>query len=463
MNTNKRSLTYILTLLTLFLVPLIYFKKGIISVEVILIPLLVLAFIWDLKKKNIKLNDVPVIPFAITFFLYFAAQCISLIDAQFMKPALMEMARFLSYVFLFMIVVKVQFSKDQYLAFAKVFGASVVLVGIYGILQYIFGWNLNTAGLYALKEAKGRVGSTLLNPNYYSALMNFIIPSFLLLAVVYFKDKKMQLLFFAFYAIFIVNLILTYTRAAWVTMACAFILIILIMPKRFLKNLFKWHIIVAFIVLLAGVWFMPDVQSRTSSAIYAAQKLVFPDNDPLVGAPDDSGDDSDLAETDEDIEKELEKKANDENTEKALVSRTTLWKTGLYMYKDNPVIGVGVGNYYDRYSDVVEKYPELNIGHDTYSVHNSYLKVMAETGTIGILTFLSIYAVYFYYLIRLYFKQNNELGKVVAAGLAVGSVCYMVQNVSNNIIFIPQLNVIFWLVSGLAIAFLYKNQERSYY
>ncbi|WP_042350937.1 O-antigen ligase family protein [Bacillus massiliigorillae] len=457
---NNRSLTYILVLLHLFLVPLVYFKKGIISIEVILIPLLVLAFLWEYRKGTIKLNSLPILPFLITFGLYVIISAISLVNAVALTPGIMEIARFLSYVVVFLIAIKVQFTKEQYINFAKAFGAAAIIVGLFGIIQYIFNISLNKAGLYALQEAKGRVDSTLINPNYYSSFLNFVIPSFLLLAVVYFKDKKVQLMFFAFYAVFIVNLILTYTRAAWVTMACAFVLIILIMPKRFLKNFVKPHILIAFVILLTGVYFMPDVQSRTQSAIYAVQKLVFPNAKAPASDIKDKDPEDLTPEEREEIEKEKQEEAIS-NT--AVVSRVTLWKTGLYMYKDNPVLGVGMGNYYTRYKEFVTKYPELDIGHDAYSVHNSYIKVAAETGTIGILAFLSIYVAYFIYLIRLYFKQNDELGKIVAAGVFVGSITFMVQNLSNNLIFIPQLNIIFWLVGGLAIAFLHLNQNRSYY
>ncbi|MGM9924958.1 MAG: O-antigen ligase family protein [Bacillus sp. (in: firmicutes)] len=458
---NNRSLTYILILLHLFLVPLVYFKKGIISVEVILVPLLVLAFMWEYKKGTIKLNSLPIMPFLITFGLYLIASSISLVNAEALKPGIMEIARYLSYVVVFLIVVKVKFSKEQYINFAKVFGAAAIIIGLFGIFQYIFNFSLNKAGLYALQEAKGRVDSTLVNPNYYSSFLNFVIPTFLLFAVVYFKDKKMQLVFFAFYAVFIVNLILTYTRAAWVTMACAFILIVLIMPKRFLKNFFKPHILIAFAILFTGVYFMPDVQSRTASAIYAVEKLFFPNAEPPeVAEPEDPAALDEL--TPEEIEEIKEKEQEKAISETAVVSRTTLWKTGLVMYRDNPVLGVGMGNYYTRYKEFVTKYPELDIGHDAYSVHNSYIKVAAETGTVGILSFLSFYIVYFIYLIRLYFKQNDELGKVVAAGVCVGSVTFMVQNLSNNLIFIPQLNLIFWLVGGLAIAFLHLNQQRNF-
>ncbi|MET3696759.1 O-antigen ligase [Bacillus oleivorans] len=452
---TKNSLTYYVVIAMLCLVPIVYWKEYLgpipISIEIILIPLLVLAALYDYWKKNIELNSFPVMPILIAFISFFIASLLSLIKAEYMAPAIMEILRFLSYVFLFTILVKIKFSKEQYFTFAKVFGATALLIGIFGIIQYVFDISLNKAGLYALEEAKGRVDGTLENPNYFSSFLNYVIPTLVLLSVVYFQQKKWQFFYFGFFAIYVINLIFTYTRAAWVTMFCAFFLTILFMPKRFLKGFFKPHMLIAFVVLIVSVYFMPDVQSRTNSAIYAVQQLIFPKWH--MALPGDGGD----GEEDPDV---VEEDPDDETTERAVVSRVTLWKTGWFMFRDNPLLGVGIGNYYDRYSDFTEKYPELDIGHETYSVHNSYLKVMAEGGTIGILTFMSIYVIFFLYILRLFFKQPDLKGKVIAAGLFVGSTTFMVQNLSNNLMFIPRLNVIFWLVGALALAFLYLNQKQ---
>jgi hypothetical protein len=459
---NKNSLTYYFVLASLFLIPIVYFKTYLgplpLSVEIILIPLVTLAAFYDFFKGNIRLNDFKIWPLAAAFGLFLLVSLISVINAIDLKSAVMEIARYLSYVVLFLIVAKVDFTKKQYLGFAKWFGAAVVIVGLFGVLQYVFNFSLNKAGLYALKEAKGRVDSTLVNPNYYSAYLNYIIPTVLLLAVVYFKNKTAQLLAFAVYAIYVVNVILTYTRAAWVTMFCAGILLIILMPKQFIKNVIKPQILISFVILFAVLYFMPDVQSRTNSAIYAIEKLLpqGSQNHQGAGEPEDTDGDGEPEEAADEEKPEEE----DTTTNRAVVSRMTLWKTGWYMLRDNPVLGVGMGNYTANYKEYVSKYPELYIGHESYSVHNSYLKVGAETGFIGLASFLLIYVVYFLTIIKLYFRQNL-LGRVMAVGLFVGSICYMVQNLSNNLIFIPQLNVIFWLTAGLVLGFLSFNRKES--
>lgn len=457
----QQPFTYYAVILSLFFVPLVSFKTYIgplpLSAEVVLIPLLTIAAFIDYTRKRIELNDFNIKPIAAAFLLFFIIAVISLTQAVSLAPAAMELARYLSYVVLFLIVVKVRFTREQYIDFAKVFGLSVLIIGVYGIVQYIFGISLNTAGLYALKEAKGRVDSTLVNPNYYASFLNFVIPTLVLLAVVYFKNKKAQLLMFALYGIYVINLVLTYTRAAWVAMIGGFVLMVLLIPKEFVKNAVRPHILVSFVVLLTVVYFMPDVQSRTYSALYAMEKILIR-NFPGHIAGDDHSKGKDIGFLPE--PEETEKAEDEATTSRAVVSRVTLWKTGWVMMKENPVLGVGIGNYLVRYKEYVTKYPELYIGHDQYSVHNSYLKVGAETGFIGLAAFLIIYLIYYVYLLRLYFSAANRLSKVVIIGLIAGSATFMVQNLSNNLIFIPQLNTIFWLVSGLAIAFVHQNKEK---
>lgn len=451
----RHSLTYYVVLLHLFLIPLVYFKAYIgpvpLSIEIVLIPALVLIAFYDYNKGHISLNSLKVMPFIITFALFVIVSVISLVNAVNLVAGVMEVARYLSYVLLFLIMVKVNFSKEQYSNFVKIFVASTTLVVVYGALQYIFDFNLNTAGLFALNEAIGRVESTMINPNYYSAFINLVLPAFLVLTVIILKNKGYQLLSFAIFGLLVINMILTYTRVAWLVMFAALALIVVLTWKDFFKNFFKAHLIIAFALLSIFVYNMPDFQSRTLSALYAAENMIFNTNKQVEQVTPEDG--VDPAEPVEEVVKDV-------MTERAMVSRTTLWKTGLVMYRDNPVLGVGMGNYLDRYSDYVEKYPELYLGHERYSVHNSFLKVMAETGTIGIISFLLVYIVYYVYVVRLYFTQE-WLGKLVIACLFVGSITFMIQNNSNNLIFIPQMNIIFWMLSALAINYAYTNRKKA--
>lgn len=70
----------------------------------------------------------------------------------------------------------------------------------------------------------------------------------------------------------------------------------------------------------------------------------------------------------------------------AVVERMSHWQTAIAMWDEHPWIGVGVGNYNERFGDFAV-HPEFDVsqGH----AHNYYLHVLAETGLFGLLAYLT--------------------------------------------------------------------------
>jgi O-antigen ligase len=68
------------------------------------------------------------------------------------------------------------------------------------------------------------------------------------------------------------------------------------------------------------------------------------------------------------------------------VERLAHWVAGLRMFLAHPLLGVGAGNYNNAYSQyAVACWPEP-LGH----AHNYYINVAAETGILGLVTFLAL-------------------------------------------------------------------------
>jgi O-antigen ligase len=73
----------------------------------------------------------------------------------------------------------------------------------------------------------------------------------------------------------------------------------------------------------------------------------------------------------------------------AIQGRASEFLTGWLMYKENPVVGVGLSNYVTQYQEYTKRVglaPEAT----PRSAHNLYLEVAAETGTLGISIFMVI-------------------------------------------------------------------------
>jgi O-antigen ligase len=77
--------------------------------------------------------------------------------------------------------------------------------------------------------------------------------------------------------------------------------------------------------------------------------------------------------------------------------------------------------------------------------------MFAELGIFGGISFVLMYCGVFNLVYRVY-KESNKY-KYVALAFIIFGAAYMFQNLSNNLVFIPQLNVFVWMISGL----LYKG------
>lgn len=68
----------------------------------------------------------------------------------------------------------------------------------------------------------------------------------------------------------------------------------------------------------------------------------------------------------------------------ANAERLAHWVAGLEMFRDHPLIGVGIGNYANVYPHYTQGVFTIPLGH----AHNFYINMAAETGILGLLTFL---------------------------------------------------------------------------
>jgi len=70
------------------------------------------------------------------------------------------------------------------------------------------------------------------------------------------------------------------------------------------------------------------------------------------------------------------------------VQRLAFWQAGLNMFVDNPVLGVGIGNYIQAYPKYAASGWQLVLGH----AHDYYLNAAAETGLVGLAAYLALVA-----------------------------------------------------------------------
>ncbi len=133
----------------------------------------------------------------------------------------------------------------------------------------------------------------------------------------------------------------------------------------------------------------------------------------------------------------------------AVMERLSQWYAGWEMFRANPLLGVGIGNYnaaYDTYR--LEQWP-VALGH----AHNHYLTVAAEAGFVGFLGYLGFLITAFRSGIGAY-RVHRLTGERQAQALALGILGSLAAFATHNlfdVVFVHGMGV----TVGLLLALLY--------
>ncbi|MCM8830150.1 MAG: O-antigen ligase family protein, partial [Candidatus Omnitrophica bacterium] len=128
-----------------------------------------------------------------------------------------------------------------------------------------------------------------------------------------------------------------------------------------------------------------------------------------------------------------------------IASRILIWKVTLKMIKENPLMGVGAGNF-------IINYPYYGIGEEALRgvslvvdrVHNDYLEVAAEAGIPGLILFLYLLYYFFRVCFILYREADREKRLLVAS-----IICSVIGICVNALASFPFKNpstlLLFWI------------------
>ena len=114
------------------------------------------------------------------------------------------------------------------------------------------------------------------------------------------------------------------------------------------------------------------------------------------------------------------------NTERIL-----MWQSAWNMFKDQPILGVGLGqykeNYQQKYISPEAKEPQLS------HAHNNFLQMLAENGVVGFVGFVIMFGYIIFKNLIDWFRTQN----IYALMLAAATVCLLLQgfteyNVGNS-------------------------------
>ena len=353
-------------------------------------------FPLSLQPVKTKLN-LPIFIFVLVAFL-------SVINSDHIQVSLKGfIIKLFKWVMVYFIIVEAVNDKKRFNRIVTVILFSTTLVVINGLIQSIRGSDL--IGQYSRMGV--RISSSFNNPNGLGGWLIIMIP--LTFALAYFGTENWQKLlrakdwigiakkvvFYVLTLFFIITLVSTYSRGAWIATFLSLIFLGVFKDRKFL-------------IAVIAIFMFLSFAAPHSVKLRAASLINF--------------------------------------EEMKDSKRIILWKEALSIIKEYPVLGCGFNTY-----AVVG--PSYRITESSgFYPHNSYLQMAAELGIFGLGVFLwLIYRLFAISLANIK-KIKDRFGSAMLIGLLAGLFGFLAHSLVDTNIYAFRLSMLMWFTMGLIIA-----------
>lgn len=246
-------------------------------------------------------------------------------------------------------------------------------------------------------------------------------------------SKNIRLLAAAALAVVTLGFLLSYSRAAWLSIIIAFGVWAIIKLRIRFKPLFITlvSVIVLFLTFQSQILMKLEQNSEESSANFSTH---------ISSMSNISSDASNL-------------------------ERINRWSCAVRMFADKPVVGYGPGTYmfkYARYQLSKDRTIISTNSADGGNAHSEYLGPMAESGVLGLATYLLIIILVIYTAVNTYTRLSDyRLRSIVLAAL-IGLVTYYIHGFLNNFLDTDKISVPFWGFTAMIVAIdIISRQQRK--
>ena len=287
--------------------------------------------------------------------------------------------------------------------------AGLALVVIYFIIR------VNGAGLLNQQFAHSACYPFFKDHTSFGASIAFLMPPLVIMLFSKRERGSSKILLSVFVILFFAGFILSYSRAAWVSLiasaAVAFVLWIR-MPVRMLWFAIAGFILVA--VLSAGwVWQRMDSTTEDSST---------------------------------DLGQHLRSSSNI-STDQSNLERINRWKCAIRMFGEKPFTGWGPGTYQFKYGPFQKSSERTAISTDfgdAGNAHSEYLGALSETGLPGALLYLLITVMALITGIRVWYREKRDVTGYFALAILTGLITYAVHGMMNSFLDSDKIAALWW-------------------
>jgi O-antigen ligase len=124
----------------------------------------------------------------------------------------------------------------------------------------------------------------------------------------------------------------------------------------------------------------------------------------------------------------------------SLASRFAIWKSAGLMIENNPLFGIGPGNFQEKYLEYQKYFPPY-LEWSAPQPHNIFLAFWLDSGLLGLIGFI-ILLIYFFRDNKKAIKIDRDLGILFLAMM----ICILVHGLADTTYWRNDLALVFWVV-----------------
>ena len=247
-------------------------------------------------------------------------------------------------------------------------------------------------------------------------------------------SKFKKLLILGVIAILSIAMVLSSCRAAWLSLAASFALLLCVL----LKIKFRW--ILTTLVVLVGLFLAFRIQ--------IIDALEHNDQDA-------SGD----------VVENVQSITNI-STDASNLERFNRWNSAFRLFNERPIFGWGPGTYqfvYAPYQKSKDKTIISTNAGDGGNAHSEYIGPLAEQGFMGTIMMLAFVITVVYTGLKAHKKAKNKKAKVLVLGATLAFFGYFVHGFLNNFLDTDKLAVPIWSCAALIVVIdLYYSEKTEF-
>ena len=309
--------------------------------------------------------------------------------------------------------------------FLWLFATSLVIIITYITIQH------STYGF------ERQVGTWVVRPFFndhtnYSAVLALVAPVFIIKAFIGEYSVLRKRIALIFFLVFVMGIIFSYSRAAWVSIAVAFAAFWILALK------IDYKLIFAGLILLIGTAF------------------IFQDDIIMQlerNRQDSSGDFREHAQSITNI-----------SSDASNLERINRWRAAARMFEERPILGWGPGTYQMVYAPFQLSQDHTiittNFG-DLGNAHSEYLGPLAESGILGMLSFMALALWVIVTGVQNFKRAPTREHRWISLGITLGFITYFIHGFLNNFLDTDKASVPFWGFMAILVAIdIYHTPKR---